>query len=189
MSKVSKLPDFEQCENVVPPSLMKALIWEPYHCPPISTDARGYKSNLPWPHLNLETPVAAPQWARDLALALALSAEDDPVVGALSEVLYSVPDISVKLLPFVLHDVLLLESGENQVCRGKVSEIFNEVLRVVDETTISHGQIVLHAILYLRQRQRPQESTIVEREEWLDIDYGLAASAAVQCKMYKTALM
>ncbi|OKL58313.1 Serine/threonine-protein kinase tel1 [Talaromyces atroroseus] len=189
MSKISKIPDLEQCENVIPSSLMKALIWEPYHCPTIPTRVRQTTNNKSWPTLKLEIPTTSTQWARDLTLALASSAEDDPVIGHLSEVLFNIPDISVRLLPFVLHDVLLLESGQKQVCREKVSKIFNDVLHTITEATIAHGQIVLNAILYLRQQQRPQESTIVEREEWLDIDYSLAASAAVQCRMHKTALI
>uniref|UniRef100_A0A093Y128 Serine/threonine-protein kinase Tel1 n=2 Tax=Talaromyces marneffei PM1 TaxID=1077442 RepID=A0A093Y128_TALMA len=189
MSKIARFPNLEQCENIIPRPLMKALIWEPYYCPEIRARIPETKIDNIWPTLNPESPITSTQWARDLALALATSAEGDPVIGPLKDVLYVIPDLSVRLLQFVLHDVLILESEKDQACREMVSKIFNDILRSTTEATVAHAQIALNAILYLRQQQRPQESTIVERDEWLDIDYGLAASAAVICRMYKTALL
>ncbi|EED22945.1 phosphotidylinositol kinase Tel1, putative [Talaromyces stipitatus ATCC 10500] len=189
MSKVSRIPGLEQCESIVPPPLMKALIWEPYICPEIQARIPESKNDNLWPALDPESPISSTQWARDLTLALVTSAEDDAVIGPLRDVIYVIPDLSVRLLQFVLHDVLILELEKNQVCRETVSKIFNDVLHSTTEATISHSQIVLNAVLYLRQQQRPQESTIVERDEWLDIDYGSAASAAVTCRMYRTALL
>lgn len=189
MSKISKFPNIQQCQSKVPEPVMKALIWEPYDCPGIRARIPETKIDNLWPKLDSESPMSSTQWARDLALALVTSAENDPVIGPLRDVLYVIPDLSVRLLPFVLHDVLILESEKDQVCRQTISKIFNDVLRSTDETIIAHAQIVLHAILYLRQQQRPQESTIVERDEWLAIDYALAASAAVKCRMYKSALL
>jgi ataxia telangiectasia mutated family protein len=189
MSKISNFPNLEQCESTIPRPLMKALIWEPYYCPEIRARIPESKVDNFWPTLDPESPMTSTQWARDLALALATSVEDDPVIGPLRDVLYVIPDLSVRLLQFVLHDVLVLESEKNQACREMVSKIFNDVLGSTTESTIAHAQIVLNSILYLRQQQRPQESTIVERDEWLDIDYSLAASAAVICRMYRSALL
>lgn len=189
MSKIPNFPNLEQCEGIIPQPIMRVLVWEPYSCPEIRARIAEPKVENLWPILDPQSPMASIQWARDLALALATSAEDDPVIGPIKDLLYVNPELSVRLLQFVLHDVLVLESEKTQVCREKVSKIFNDVLRSIAEATIVHAQIVLNAILYLRQQQRPQESTIVERDEWLDIDYGMAASAAVTCRMYKSALL
>ncbi|KAH8705423.1 putative phosphotidylinositol kinase Tel1 [Talaromyces proteolyticus] len=187
ITKLGSFPDFEQCENAVSPHLMKALFWSPYICPSITSSFPQQSSNTFWPHWDPQ--LSASQWAQSLSLALASTAQEDPIIGSLIEVLYTIPDLAMRLFQFVLHDVLLLESEHNLVCREKVSEIFKEALENFTENTIPHAQLIINAILYLRQQQKPLESTIVERDEWLDVDYGLAASAAVKCRMYKTALM
>jgi ataxia telangiectasia mutated family protein len=187
VSKIASYPELEQCEHAIPSSLMKALVWAPYHCPniPLAPSELGDSVS----RQNWDSKVPASQWARDLALSLAFAAEDDPVIGPLRKVLYTVPDLATRLLPYILHDVLLSEIEGDQTSRRKVSETFGQVLRNGEDVSIPHTQIVIDTILYLRNQRKPHESTIAERDDWLNIDYGEAASAASRCRMHKTALL
>jgi len=187
ISKLVGHPELEQCGHAIPPSLMKALIWNPYHCPNISlspSEASGFGHTMSW-----DPKLSAPHWARSIALSLSIAAEDDPVIGPLSKILYTIPGLAVRLLPYVLHDVLLSEIEGEQTSRQKISEVFQQALRDVNEDTIPHVRLIINSILYLRNQPKPHESTIAEREEWLDIDYGEAAAAACRCRMYKTSLL
>lgn len=186
VSNLDKYPDFAPCREVIPSSLMKALAWAPYQCPalPLPSEARGYCPRLAWhPHL----PSA--HWAREVGLYLSKAATGDPVVGALSNLLFAMPDLAADLLPYILHDVLLAElHGEVQV-RQEISAVFKQALREVDDTTVPHVRLIINCILYLRNQPRPKESTIVQRDEWLDIDFAEASLAANRCCLPKTALI
>ncbi|KAG2416391.1 hypothetical protein HFD88_007606 [Aspergillus terreus] len=119
----------------------------------------------------------------------AISTTGDPVVGALSNLLFAMPDLAADLLPYILHDVLLAElHGEAQV-RQEISAVFKQALREVDDTTVPHVRLIINCILYLRNQPRPKESTIVQRDEWLDIDFAEASLAANKCCLPKTALI
>src|SRR5204863_6068081 len=84
------------CENAIPISLMKALVWAPYQCPDLSlshSEAGGFK-NIYW------TPTAsASEWARNVALCLTLKSASDPVIGALQKILYATSTLATQLLP------------------------------------------------------------------------------------------
>lgn len=187
VSRMASYPELEQCEHAIPASLMRVLVWSPYHCPRISLSSQEISSDVSWPGGNPK--VHASQWARDLALSLAVSAEEDPAIEPLRNIICADSELAASLLPYVLHEVLLSEIQGDEASRQKVSDIFGELLRDVDEETVPHGQIAINAILYLRQQPRPHESTIEDRENWLDIDYSQAASAASRCRMHKTALL
>ncbi|KAL5362665.1 hypothetical protein BJX96DRAFT_186311 [Aspergillus floccosus] len=186
ISNLDKYPDFAPCREVIPSSLMKALAWAPYQCParPLPSDIRGYSPHLEWqPH------VSSAHWAREVGLSLSKAATGDPVVGALSNLLFAMPDLTANLLPYILHDVLLAElHGEAQI-RQNISTVFKQALREVDDTTVPHVRLVINCILYLRNQPRPKESTIVQRDEWLDIDFAEASLAANKCCLPKTALL
>ncbi|KAL2011470.1 hypothetical protein VTN00DRAFT_4188 [Thermoascus crustaceus] len=187
ISKLVGYPELEQCGQAIPPSLMKALIWNPYHCPNVSlspSEASGFESSVIW-----DPKLSASHWARNITVSLSIAAKDDPVIGPLSKILYAIPGLAVRLLPYVLHDVLLSEIEGDATSRQKVSDVFRQALRDVNEETIPHARLIINSILYLRNQPRPHESTIVQREEWLDIDYGEAAAAASRCRMYKTSLL
>ena len=61
-------------------------------------------------------------------------------------------------------------------------------LKAETESSLPHVQIILTALLYLQRQRMPDETCHADREHWLEIDYGLAADAAVRCGIYKCAL-
>lgn len=186
VSKLIHLPEFEYCESAIPPSLMNALIWNPYHCPVAGISAPETRS---YETLRWDPSVSSGDWARNIALYLSAAASEDPVIGTLSKILSAVPGLAECLLPYILHDVLLAEVQEGEDVRQAISSIFKQALQNVDENTIPHARLVINCILYLRNQPRPDETTIVGRDSWLDIDYSQASSAANKCRMPKTSFL
>ncbi|GAQ42611.1 DNA-binding protein kinase TEL1 [Aspergillus tubingensis] len=186
VSNLGSTPEFEPCGRIVPSTLLKAFTWSPYQCPemPMPTSVAESRTALIW---DPDVPVG--RFARSVGLFLSDSASKDPVIGPLRTILCVIPDLAVQILPYILHDVLLAEDDGKVNIRKTISEIFGQVLRQVNDQTIPHARLVINCILYLRNQPRPEESTIVERDEWLDVDYAEASSAANKCRLPKTGLL
>ncbi|KAF7593335.1 Serine/threonine-protein kinase tel1 [Aspergillus hancockii] len=180
--------EFEHCAGVVPLSLKKAFTWSPYQCPPITTPSNT-EAEKKDTKVKRKTNNPLSQWARDIAFFLSRAAPEDPVIGPLSHILQVIPNLAVQILPYILHDVLLAElQGEADV-RQTISDIFKQALRNVEDSTIPHARLAINCILYLRNQLKPNEVTIVERDEWLEIDFAEASLAASKCRLPKTALL
>ncbi|KAL4920462.1 hypothetical protein BDW62DRAFT_6131 [Aspergillus aurantiobrunneus] len=187
VSELGNFPEFENCVEGIPPSLMRALTWSPYQCPALSLSALEAKKRDSIQGWDLSLPAST--WARNVSLFLSKAAAENPVIGPLSSILYLVPNLPAQLLPYILHDALLAElRGEVEV-RESISQIFNEVLQDADDSTVPHARLVINCILYLRDQPYLDENTIVQRETWLDVNYAVASSAASRCQLPKTALM
>ncbi|KAL4735327.1 hypothetical protein BDV11DRAFT_173914 [Aspergillus similis] len=188
ISNLANFPDYEPCASAIPPSVMKALTWSPYQCPGLSLnalEAKELESVHGW-----DLSFSTSNWARNVGLFLSKTAAEDPVIGPLRNILYLIPDLTVQLLPYILHDALLAESrGKVADVRDTISQIFNEALRAGAESFIPHARLIINCILYLRNQSKPGEDTIVDRDDWLDINYAVASSAASRCRLPKTALM
>jgi serine-protein kinase ATM len=178
---------FRDYEKILPPSLMKTLFWTPYYSPDTglesSEDHVSYESTSWNPHL----PVS--EWVQSMALAISVSNASDPILGALHQILTRSTDLALRLFPFILHRALLLEYDGRRSTREKYSSIFLECFRDREGPTIPHTRAILSALLYLRNQPLPHESTIADRENWLELDYADAAAAALYCQMYKTAIL
>jgi ataxia telangiectasia mutated family protein len=185
-NKLSGHSEVEECETAIPTSLMKALVWAPYQCPDLSLSSAEASSfnNIYW-----APTISASEWARNVALYLTLKSALDPVIGALQKILYATSSLATQLLPLILHEVLLSEIEGDQKTRQEASRIFQQALRDVNETTFPHVRLIINCILYLRHQELPHESTMDDRDGWLEIDYMEAAAAASQCRMYKTSLL
>ncbi|ODH39151.1 hypothetical protein ACO22_02001 [Paracoccidioides brasiliensis] len=180
-------PNLGECAAAIPPSTMKALTWTPYICPDLSLTASQrtqFNHDIRW-----IPDVPVDEWARDVTLCLTNKEAADPIMGALPKVLFEIPSLAVKLLPCVVHDVLVSEYEDRQSSRQAISEVFRQAFRDVRETVFPHIRLIIHCILYLRHQKIPHESTMNQRDAWLEIDYLEAANAATQCQMYKTALL
>ncbi|KAL3473129.1 hypothetical protein BJX99DRAFT_234283 [Aspergillus californicus] len=187
VSSLIHFPEFELCADGIPTSHIEALSWSPYQCPEVTLTASEAKErdNVQGWDLSLSPP----DWARNIGLFLSKTAAKDPVLGSLRSILFLVPDLAAQLLPYILHDALLAElRGEVEV-RETISDIFSDSLQDVEPKTIPHARLAINCILYLRNQPRPGESTLVERDDWLDINYAEASSAASRCRLPKTALL
>ncbi|EER38831.1 phosphatidylinositol 3- and 4-kinase [Histoplasma capsulatum H143] len=180
-------PDLGECASAIPSSLVKALTWTPYLCPDLSLTAlqrAQFDHDVRW---IADAPVE--EWARDFTLCLSVREATNSVVGTLPKVLFEIPALAMKLLPYILHDRLLSEYEGKRIVRQAVSDVFRQAFRDVRQTTFPHIRLIIHCILHLRHQKIPHEQTMNQRDAWLDIDYLQAAHAAAQCKMYKTSLL
>ncbi|PWY67189.1 ataxia telangiectasia mutated [Aspergillus heteromorphus CBS 117.55] len=186
VSNLTGFPELGPCGDIIPPSLLKAFTWSPYKCPgmPMPDDRTETEAAVIW-----EPHASAAHFARSVGLLLSNAAPGDPVIGPLRTVLNVIPELAAQVLPYILHDVLLAEYQGDVNVRHTLSEVFGQVLRQVDDRTIPHARLVINCILYLRNQPRPDESTIVERDEWLDVDFVVASSAANKCGLPKTGLL
>ncbi|KAH8427206.1 DNA-binding protein kinase TEL1 [Aspergillus melleus] len=183
VSNLAQSSVYEESGIVIPPSLMKALTWTPYKCPAIR------ESEVPDAVISWDPDLSISHWARNVGLFLSKASFEDPVIGPLKNVLSAIPDLAVYILPYILHDVLSTEVDGDGTVRQRISEVFSQALREVNDKTIPHARLVINCMLYLRNQPRPNETTIVERDEWLAIDFAEASSAATACRLPKTALL
>lgn len=187
LSRIAEYPDFQSCVEVIPESLVKALIWSPYTCPTVSlSSSELMRCSIDGISV---TGLTVNEWARKVSLFLSNTISEDPVTGPLRKILNAIPDLAVQILPYVVHDVLLAEGNDKGPIRQAVSDSFKQVLRDVCEETIPHAKLIIACVLYLRNQPLPEETTIVQREKWLDINFGEASSAAHICGLQKTSLL
>ena len=182
----------QECENCLNPHLVKAMLWKDDRCPA-----------LPDPSLDIlheevlnsdavpRKNEAARDWVQHMCQALTIKAIGDPLMAPLSHVLRTIDDLAEKVFPYLLHLVLLKESGGQENTRKTVSGLCRQTfeLCMVGEANGHATEILLNAVLNLRTQPMPHESTKSDRSLWLDLDYRQAAYAANQCSLPKTALM
>ncbi|KAJ6144853.1 hypothetical protein N7470_008748 [Penicillium chermesinum] len=187
LNKIADNPDLQSCAETIPESLVKAFIWNPYICPrTVLSVSELERCNQP----DICTPTASVKdWARNMSLYLSTAAIGDPVIGCLRKILNVIPELAVQTLPYIVHDVLLAEGERNGPIRQVISDCFRSILHDVREESKPHAQTVINCILYLRTQPAPQEASIIERDMWLDIDFGEASSAAHRCGLQKTSLL
>ncbi|KAF2848137.1 hypothetical protein T440DRAFT_556925 [Plenodomus tracheiphilus IPT5] len=132
-------------------------------------------------------PVSA--WIKDLVVTLCKVTAEDPILSVLPNILVSIEHMAEKLLPYILHLVLLDEYDGEQSVRNVISEAMAYWFKNCETATASHVRILIQAILYLRSQPIPKEVTRVDRDRWLEIDYLKASQAANTCGMYRSALL
>lgn len=191
---VDKLPMDDKQDHysqAIPFYIKKSFSWEPYHCPNLSlsqSELSHFKSGIRWiPQASVS------DWARDISICLCLhdTGYYKPVITPLPKILFNVPDLAERLLPYILHYMLDIEAtnGCSQPVRAAVSDAFRNALQKPPQSVLPHIKLIISCILYLREMKYPDESTADKRDEWLEIDYLIAANAATKCRMYKTALL
>lgn len=187
LARIRDTEDSFDCSEVLPHSLMKALVWAPYSVPV----ERTFSPDL----ISLEKSVSrcpdatVDHWIRNLTISLASTASEDAIIGALPPILFEDERLAKQVFPYILHVVLLKEHDGHQTSRRTLSNAFQQWFRGCDDMTIPHVKLLISAVLYLRNQPLPHETTSVERTLWLDLDYGESARAAAYCGMYKTALL
>jgi ataxia telangiectasia mutated family protein len=128
-------------------------------------------------------------WIRGFAMALCRTTIEDPILGALSDLLCGIDYMAERLLPYILHLVLLDEFDSERIVRGCVSAATMTWFRSCDSSTVPYVRVLVQAILYLRSQPVPKEVTRVDRDRWLEVDYLKASQAANTCGMYRSALL
>ena len=192
VSKRAGSEEFLEYIHLLPSSLKMSLLWRQFHLPDHKASMREdivATESATEPTSETET---AGYWIQRLCVALVLAKTDDPILSELAPILKSIQGLAEKAFPYILHLVLLGEMNGLQSTRRKISERCQQMFQ---ECTDEQGKvtspvpILLQAILYLRTQPLPSEASKDDRAQWLEIDYKLAAAAAIKCSMFKTALL
>lgn len=178
---------FAECESSLPASLLNALRWQPFYCP--TNRMVGPSSPIVLETVIVNRNVSFVNWVKDLCIALISKAPEDPLLSELLPILEAVETLPARIFPYILHLVLLREADAKQTVRRVVSDALEQWFQDTRTAAVVHNRLILHSILYLRSQPLPHEATKADRSRWLEIDYRKAADAAVQCHMFKTALL
>ncbi|KAL8942977.1 MAG: hypothetical protein Q9216_001333 [Gyalolechia sp. 2 TL-2023] len=187
ISQAERSDLFVDCEQTLPPSVIVGLLWREYNMPVLNFTLV--------PQRNVEEVAAsyknlkAQEWIQQLCIALAAKAKDDVLLAALPYMLSSIGGIYDRLFPFIVHLTLSREVNGQQTVRRILSTVCQNLFAEPEDDVVAHTRFLLKTMLYLRTQPLPQETTKSDRSHWLDIDYNQAASAAVRCSMFKTALL
>ncbi|KAL8895737.1 MAG: hypothetical protein Q9192_003466 [Flavoplaca navasiana] len=187
LSRAEDMELFAEFEESVPSSVIAGLLWRTYDCPHHGS-AVVSGGSLEDVVMSFEDQIA-PRWISDLCVALALTAKDDLLLSELPHLLSMSPDICHRLFPFIVHLTLFREAKSHQIARSLLSAACQKLFEKTDSDYIPHTRILLRTILYLRKQPLPQETNKSDRSQWLSIDHQQAASAAVRCSLFKTALL
>ena len=190
VTKTHGTEDSLECDKCLPSSLKRSLLWSRSSLPdvqPTSSAEGGLQGSA-----TFGVTTTAQDWIQNLCIALVLTTANDPILSELAPVMLSIDGLAEKAFPYVLHMVLLEETNGHQNTRRTISErcqqMFQECAHKEDKI-VSSVRILLQAVLYLRTQPLPNETTKDDRSRWLEIDYRDAAAAAINCSMYKTALL
>lgn len=190
VTRTDKTDTFVVCKQFLPSSLIEALQWKQYHLP-LNVAPSLNESNLQ-KAAAFDKDLSAEQWIQRLCIALALTAADDVILSELVQVVRVIKPLAEKAFPYVLHLVLLRETGGQQTTREIMSNSYKQWFHACspsNKPVKPSNRILLEALLYLKTQVLPYETVSSDRFHWLQIDYRQAAAAALNCSMFKTALM
>ena len=174
--------------SVLGRSLLEDLTWTDFQCPHSALSPEI--SDLLHGPLTAPCQQSAQIWACSTAIALCGRNESDPVLLALPVVLAAVPALAADILPSIVHIVLLAESSGHKPTGQAFSMVINETLAEWRETSkADHIKLALQVLLYLRHQPLPNESSMADRNAWLDVSFFDAAEAASSCGMQPSALL
>ncbi|KAJ5893828.1 hypothetical protein N7495_005519 [Penicillium taxi] len=195
-----------ECADVMTESMMIALIREPGVAFRNPNAPKLTEKDIP--HTKEIIPcvlgLSVDEWARSFGFYICdVMLAQNPVIAPLRKILDVIPGLAVQLLPYMIHEAL---GGEGTIgslntpalkrlneywfqSREIISNSFMQILSNVQDETIPHARLVISCILYLHNQPQPDETTIVDRYMWLDLDFGEASSAAHRCGLEKTSLL
>ncbi|KAH8169718.1 phosphatidylinositol 3- and 4-kinase domain-containing protein [Sarocladium implicatum] len=167
--------------------LFTASQWGSFH--PIPSDARGnitpQQDDSIW-----HEPICAPDWVTKITAYMVHSVyEESIVLRAIAPVIAQVKGFAEKAFPFIVHLVLLFQLNQRQHLKLSLSDALKSWLVATESDSRENVKLLLNTILYLRAQALPEESSIADRLQWLDVDFAVAAAASARCGLHKTALL
>ncbi|KAF2835398.1 hypothetical protein M501DRAFT_1060914 [Patellaria atrata CBS 101060] len=172
-------------ENIIPEFIVEALEMKL----PINHSSTLHAENGTRSKFVGRGPDDYATWIKSLTMTLLASVSNDPILSSLSQIIANVYGIADKMFPFILHLVLLREFDGQQTVHRTISELCQIHFARNDGQESPFVQILTSAILYLRTRPFPNEATDADRDQWLTLDYLLAAKATARCNIQRAALL
>ncbi|KAL6721631.1 Serine/threonine-protein kinase tel1 [Lecanora helva] len=190
ITKTERAGDLLEHDQCLPSSLTSSLLWHQFHLP---EQAGGtLDTNMFNENAIQAKAILAQDFIQKVSVALVLAATGDAILSELPPILQSIDGLPEKAFPYILHLRLLQEADGHQETKKAISDncqrMFGECANG-DDTVIPCVRILLQAVLYLRTQLLPNETSKDDRAQWLEIDYKMAAAAAIKCSMFKTALL
>ncbi|OLN81563.1 Serine/threonine-protein kinase tel1 [Colletotrichum chlorophyti] len=166
--------------------LFLASSWGRYRTPP--SDYTPLQS-IPDSQVFFRDHIESGDWIQQLAVHLAQSAPEYITLSALVPILKKVKGFAQDSFPFIVHLALYSQLDKHHLIKRHLSEATREWLKITDDVAGANQKHLINTILYLRTQKLPKESSIADRDAWIDVDFTSAASAASRCGMHKTALL
>lgn len=183
---------FEICEHVLPPSLLKAVLWSDlFQSVPFSGGNLPFRTEVERLRSKLEVNDHCLEWIHWLFAEFAEIVSKDPILRAIPLLLRQVKHLAGVIFPYILHLLLLEQQNGHAAPQTSVSIRYQEHFDSFekDRHKFPLTKVLLDAVLYLHAQRFPNERTKADRVRWLDIDYRKAAKVASDCSMHKTALL
>lgn len=173
------------CNRSLPDTLFTSSSWSHYSVPPtdsieiirVAHDVLG------------SDKIDDPFWAKSLCIYLTTFPKVHAILNGLSSILDVVDGFAEQALPYIVHLVLHGELDSQRAAKRSLSAAVTAWLRSDSPDATANLKLLLNVVLYLRSRSFPDETSIMDRSRWLDVDHSLAAEAATRCGMFKVALM
>lgn len=128
-------------------------------------------------------------WASAVAELIIQQNTSDSFLVGLVPLLRMNASFGENALPMIAHLVLDAQVDGEQTARELLSELFNTIFRSPSARSGPFCAVALKVVLYLRRWMYPRETNFAARNNWIDIDFGMAAKAALDSKMPQVALM
>lgn len=173
------------CSRSLPDTLAKSSDWSIYHTPP--TDIGDTSCSIH--DVYSLDQIESSSWSRHLAIHLVESVHGHTVLKGLTPILDEVDGFAELALPFIVHLALVQEFDSAKALKRTLSAAAKEWLNLSTPEASENTMLLINVILYLRSRVFPDETSIIDRARWLDVDPSTVAEAAMRCGKPKIALM
>jgi ataxia telangiectasia mutated family protein len=174
------------CQRTLSEALLVSSNWEHYRTPPSDYRDSGTVADKEALDVRL---IESREWPQRLAIYLARSVPDIVLLRVLPPILANVPGCAERSFPFIIHLVLLSQLDRQQGMKRQLSDALREWLKLTSEAAKENQKLLINTLLYLRTQMLPNETSIVDRCHWLEVNFSTAAAAATRCGMFKTALL
>lgn len=143
--------------------------------------------------VNLALPVETDRWMTMFASAACMQyAMWDRMLVDVAPLLMHDRRFSRQVLPQLLHLVLDREATDKETggspIRAALSIYLGSLLQS-SQIPLATKTVVIEILLYLRRQSRPGSLNHLGNDRWLKIDLAVVAKAALDCKMFATALL
>ena len=170
-------------EKVLPGHVIDAIARVYYRDTIDAKNSQKLRREDLWQAAKLDVKKPFALWVQDLAVSICRWTKDDPLIGQLERLFLSGDEFSAELFPYIVHLALSSEIEKEQVVRVYLSESFNAHFSTHEADTDQKSRLLLESLLYLLTQKIHNEKTRMDRLEWLELDYLLAAEVADKCNM------
>ena len=128
-------------------------------------------------------------WMSAVAVHLCQASHHDLVLPSLLHISSSCSPFVDKVFSKLVHVALRLEQSSSRPIHQWLSELFSTALQSASGSSPELMNHIVDTLLYLRQQPYPNETTINDRGNWLDVDVAAITSAALELDRPKVALL